>query len=60
MGGTRDIQPETMDDIEYIAENSSDGCGCEHRGELWFLCQYHEGYDAAFAETVLGWSPKCP
>lgn len=29
-----------------------DACGCEHRGDRWFLCTYHEGYDDGVERMV--------
>ena len=26
-------------------------CGCERRGERWYLCQYHDGYNDGINET---------
>lgn len=44
-----DIEPETLADIMRLAEFSHEPCSCEHRGGRWFLCQYHDGYDAAIS-----------
>ena len=35
----------TLENILYVADYSPDACGCEHRGDRWFMCTYHEGYD---------------
>ena len=35
----------TVENILYVADYSPDACGCEHRGDRWFMCTYHEGYD---------------
>lgn len=26
--------------------NTVFGCGCEHRGGKWWLCSYHDGFEA--------------
>ena len=35
----------TLENILGVADYSPDACGCEHRGDRWFMCTYHEGYD---------------
>jgi len=34
-------EPETLDSI-LLGEGK---CGCENRGERWFLCQWHDGFE---------------
>ena len=40
------LDPRTMRDIR-MKEN---GCGCHERGPKWFVCDYHEGFDAALEQ----------
>ena len=42
----------TLENILYVADYSPDACGCEHRGDRWFLCTYHEGYDDGVERMV--------
>jgi hypothetical protein len=51
------IDKKTMERIEDegVMRRGSElvtwNCGCEQRSRL-FLCQFHEGYDAAMQESV--------
>lgn len=43
----------TIENILYVSHYSPDsGCGCEHRGDRWHLCSYHEGYDDGVERMV--------
>jgi len=42
----------TLENIFYVADYSSDACGCEHRSDRWHLCSYHEGYDDGVERMV--------
>lgn len=42
----------TLENILYVADYSDDACGCEHRGDRWFMCTYHEGYDDGVERMV--------
>lgn len=44
----------TLENILYVADYSPDACGCEHRGDRWFMCTYHEGYDDGVREADRG------
>jgi hypothetical protein len=46
--GVMDIR--TMRDID-----ARDGCGCHFRDPKWFICDYHEGYDAAVEQHASGY-----
>ena len=51
-------EPETMESIESQGRMVTKGCvwscGCELRGERWYLCSYHDGFEAGLeaARTV--------
>lgn len=49
---TPDPHDLTVENILYVADYSPDACGCEHRGDRWFLCSYHEGYDDGVERMV--------
>lgn len=55
MGGLTEenVEPETLDHIQRV-----DCYGCARRGDRWFLCDYHQGYDDAMAESAD--SPRPP
>src|SRR5690606_10078328 len=44
MGGLTEenVEPETLDHIRRV-----DCYACARRGDRWFLCDYHQGYDDA-------------
>jgi hypothetical protein len=42
----------TLENIRCVADYSDDACGCEHRGDRWFMCAYHEGYDDGVERMV--------
>jgi len=43
----------TVENILYVADYSPNAaCGCEHRGDRWFLCSYHDGYDDGVERMV--------
>ncbi len=49
---TPDPHDLTVENILYVADYSPDACGCEHRGDRWHLCSYHEGYDDGVERMV--------
>jgi hypothetical protein len=42
-----ELEPETRASIEVQTTTGPDEkrCGCHLRGERWWLCQYHVGYE---------------
>lgn len=42
------LDPRTMADIRN--RQGEHDCGCHERGPRWFICDYHEGFDAAIEE----------
>lgn len=51
MSARTNLHPLTLADLNqslnWDLEEGCYCCGCEIRGRGWYLCQYHDGYDAA-------------
>ena len=44
-----DLHPRTLASIHLqgVDDGGNIRCGCCHRGDRWWLCAYHDGYEDA-------------